>query len=71
VTPRVIVLDANILLRAVLGARVPTLLSAFSHQVTFLTPDVAFDDVCEHLLAVLAKRGQAMRGTIAGIHQVL
>jgi predicted nucleic acid-binding protein len=58
VTQRAIVLDANILLRAVLGARVPTLLSAFGHQVTFLTPDVAFDDVREHLPSVLTKRGQ-------------
>ena len=30
----------------------------FAPQVTFLAPDVAFDDVREHLAAVLTKRGE-------------
>ena len=55
-TPRTIVLDANVLMRAVLGRRVAGLLEAFAPQVTFLAPDVAFDDVREHLAAVLDKR---------------
>lgn len=56
-TPRAIVLDANVLMRAVLGRRVLALLETFAARVTFLAPDVAFDDVREHLPAVLAKRG--------------
>ena len=59
-TPRAIVLDANILLRVVFGRRVARLLSDFAQQVTFLTPDVAFDDVREHLPAILSKRGEAL-----------
>ena len=55
--PRTIVLDANVLMRAVLGRKVAGLLERFAPQVTFLAPDVAFDDVREHLAAVLAKRG--------------
>ena len=57
-TPRTIVLDANVPMRAVLGRRVAELLQAFAPQVTFLVPDVAFDDVREHLAAVLTKRGE-------------
>jgi predicted nucleic acid-binding protein len=56
VTPRTIVLDANVLMRAVLGRRVSQLLEDFAPQVTFLAPDVAFDEVREHLAAVLTKR---------------
>ena len=57
-TPRTIVLDANVLMRAVLGRRVARLLEDFTPQVTFLAPDVAFDDVREHLATVLTKRGE-------------
>jgi len=58
VTPRTIVLDANVLMRAVLGRRVDRLLEGFASQVTFLAPEVAFDDVREHLASVLTKRGE-------------
>jgi predicted nucleic acid-binding protein len=58
VTPRTIVLDANVLMRAVLGRRVVRLLERFASQVTFLAPEVAFDDVHEHLASVLTKRGE-------------
>jgi predicted nucleic acid-binding protein len=58
-TPRTIVLDANVLMRAVLGRRVAGLLQTFAAQVTFLAPEMAFDDVREHLAAVLSKRGES------------
>jgi hypothetical protein len=44
VTARAIVLDANILVRAVLGTHVPELLAAHAAQATFLAPDIAFDE---------------------------
>lgn len=53
-----IALDANILVRAVLGSRVLRLLTDHVSEVSFLAPDVAFDEVREHLPAILAKRGQ-------------
>lgn len=65
-TPRTIVLDANVLMRAVLGRRVSGLLEDFAPQVTFLAPDVAFDDVRKHLAAVLTKRG-ALRALQASL----
>ena len=57
-TRRAIVVDANVLMRAVLGRKVDRLLEGFAPQVTFLAPDVAFDDVREHLAVVLTKRGE-------------
>jgi hypothetical protein len=38
-----LVLDANILLRAVFGQRVRELLKAFEDAVSFYSPDVCFD----------------------------
>ena len=57
-TPRTIVLDENVLMRAVLGRKVARLLEDFAPQVTFLATDVAFDDVREHFATVLTKRGE-------------
>jgi hypothetical protein len=59
VTARAIVLDANILVRAVLGTRVSELLTAHTAQATFRAPDIAFDEAREHLHSVLAKRGKS------------
>ena len=58
-TARAIVLDANILVRAVLGSRVSELFAAHAAQATFLAPDIAFDEAREHLPTVLAKRGKS------------
>jgi hypothetical protein len=41
---RGIVLDANILIRAVPGKRVRALLEAYEDAIAFYTPDVCFDD---------------------------
>jgi predicted nucleic acid-binding protein len=56
-TPRTLVIDANVLMRAVLGTRVPDLIDRFGKSVTFVAPEVAFDEVHEHLATVLGKRG--------------
>ena len=54
-----IVLDANILIRAVLGRRVRQILEAYAARgVHFYTPDVAFDDACKYLPPLLKKRGK-------------
>ena len=39
-----LVLDANILIRAVLWSRVLFLLRKYSNQVRFLAPDTAFEE---------------------------
>ena len=51
-----LVLDANILVRAVLGRRVRTILTTYGNTAEFFAPDAAFAEAREHLPKVLAKR---------------
>ena len=51
-----LVLDANILIRAVLGRRVLALLVRYGSDVQFFAPEPAFDEAREHLPAILSKR---------------
>ncbi|MBL8238702.1 MAG: hypothetical protein JNM66_14860 [Bryobacterales bacterium] len=51
-----LVRDANILIRAVLGSRVLGLLRKYAGQVEFMAPDVAFQEAHEHLPRILAVR---------------
>ena len=46
-----LVLDANILIRAVPGSKVLRLLTEYSGKVLFLAPDSVFDEAREHLPA--------------------
>ena len=52
-----IVLDANILIRAVLGKRVRELTAENAETVQFFAPDVAYVDARKYLPALLEKRG--------------
>ncbi len=54
-----IVLDANILIRAVLGRRVRRLIETYAAQgFRFVAPDVAFDDADKYLPRLLKKLGK-------------
>ena len=55
-----IVLDANIPIRAVLGTRVRELIDTYAAQgVRFFVPDVAFPDAEKYVPPLLKKRGKA------------
>jgi len=54
---KAIVLDANILIRAVLGKRVRELIAANTGTVQFFAPDAAYADARKYLPALLEKRG--------------
>ena len=54
---RAIVLDANILIRAVLGKRVRELIADNANSVQFFSPDVAYVDARKYLPSLLEKRG--------------
>ncbi|CAM3911063.1 PIN domain-containing protein [Roseateles saccharophilus] len=54
---RAIVLDANILIRAVLGQRVRELIVESLADVSFFAPDTAFDEARKYLPGLLEKRG--------------
>ncbi len=51
-----IVLDANILIRAVLGLKVRNTLEKFVNSAQFFTPDVCFADARKYLPALFEKR---------------
>jgi predicted nucleic acid-binding protein len=55
-----IVLDANILIRAILGRRVRQLLEEYAgRKVRFYAPDVAYADAEKYLPPLLRKRGKS------------
>lgn len=51
-----LVVDANILIRAVFGARVLGLLQTYEDSVAFYSPDVCFDDARKYIPSVAARR---------------
>ncbi len=56
-TPRPLVLDANILLRAVFGVRVRGLLETYEDAVAFYSPDVCFEDASKYIPEIAGRRG--------------
>lgn len=62
------VLDANILIRAILGRRVRQLIEDYSRQgVRFFSPDVSFDDAQKYLPALLEQRGKPAADVAASL----
>ena len=51
-----LVLDANILMRAVLGTRARALLAKHGERFEFVAPDVAFDEARKRLPQVIQRR---------------
>ena len=54
---KALVVDANILVRAVLGKRVRGVIEAYAGQVSFFVPEAAHFEAEEHLTALVIKRG--------------
>lgn len=53
---RILVLDANILIRAVLGKKVRNLLIAHRQAIDFFTPDICWADAEKYLPVLFEKR---------------
>lgn len=66
-----LVLDANILIRAVLGSRVLGLLRRYAGQVEFMAPDVVFQEAREHLPGILAARKTPVAPAMATLDLLL
>lgn len=60
-----LVLDANILIRAVLGSKVLSLLRNYADRVEFLAPDTAFAEAREWLPKVLERRNTPVQPALA------
>jgi predicted nucleic acid-binding protein len=52
-----IVLDANILLRAVFGQRVRHLLKKYENQIGFYAPDICFRDARKYVIKISEQQG--------------
>ncbi|MDX2178686.1 MAG: PIN domain-containing protein [Bryobacteraceae bacterium] len=60
-----LVLDANILIRAVLGSRVLSLVQKYTGQVELMAPDAAFQEAREHLPGILRARNVPVAPAVA------
>ena len=60
-----IVLDANILIRAVLGKKVRNTIQKYAGSTQFFTPEVCFADARKYLPALFAKRNLSADEAIA------
>lgn len=67
---RPIVLDANILIRLLVGQRVSGLLARHSARVDFLAPDTAFEEARQHLPAILRARGDDGTAVAAALEEL-
>jgi predicted nucleic acid-binding protein len=67
---RALVLDANILIRAVFGSRVPAILESYEDEVTFCSPDVCFDDARRYIPAIANFRGDDIAGSVALLDRI-
>jgi len=65
---RALVVDANILVRAVLGKRVREVIEAYAEDVSFFVPEVAFAEAEEHLPALVNKHGGDAGKALAFLH---
>jgi predicted nucleic acid-binding protein len=54
---KALVVDANILVRAVLGRRVREIIETHAEQAKFFVPEVAYAEAEEHVPAVVIRRG--------------
>jgi len=60
-----LVLDANILIRAVLGVRVRTLLERYEESGEFYSPEACFLEARRYLPQILGNRGRRQPGSPA------
>ena len=54
---KALVLDANILIRGVLGKRVRHILESHADSISFYIPETAYAEAEEHLSALAIRRG--------------
>ncbi|MCX6613122.1 MAG: PIN domain-containing protein [Acidobacteria bacterium] len=65
-----LVLDANILIRGVLGSRVLGLLRDYAEHVDFVAPDTAFEEARESLPQILERRKMPVPPAMAMLTQL-
>jgi predicted nucleic acid-binding protein len=68
--PKPVVLDANILLRAVFGVRVRELLESYEDLAAFYTPDLCFEDARRYIPDIATRRGFDLALGLAVLDQI-
>jgi predicted nucleic acid-binding protein len=68
---KTLVLDANILVRAVLGKRVREVLETYSEKSAFFVPDAAYAEAEEHLSTLVLKRGGNPQKALVFLHALM
>ena len=74
---KALILDANILVRAVLGKRVRDLIETYAEDVSFFVPQAALAEAEEHLPTLVIRRGGdpgkalALLGALASLVEVI
>ena len=67
---KALVVDANILVRAVLGKRIREIIERYAEDTSFFVRDLAFAEAEEHLPALVRRRGGDPRKALALVHAV-
>jgi len=67
---KALVVDANILVRAVLGRRVREMIGRYAERASFLVADVAYSEAEEHLPALFIQRGGDPAKALAVLHSL-
>jgi predicted nucleic acid-binding protein len=65
-----LVLDANILVRAVLGTKARQLIERYAAEVQLFAPDTAFAEADEHLPPLFAKKGLSAEPSMAVLERL-
>ena len=65
-----VVLDANILLRGVLGHRVLGLLDSYADAVAFYSPDICFEEAQKHIPAIARRRNADPTGGLLLLERI-
>src|SRR5579859_8202995 len=65
-----LVLDANILIRAVFGSRVLYLLETYEDRARFYAPDVSFYEALEYIPLISKQRGLDAEVRVAFLHEI-
>jgi predicted nucleic acid-binding protein len=69
-TRKALVVDANILVRAVLGKRVRSVIETYCEVVSFFVPEAAYAEAEEHLPRLVIKRGGNPQKALALLHAI-
>lgn len=67
---KALVLDANILIRAVLGRRVRQILRLYGNDVRFCSPEVCFADARKYVVELAQHKGKESREALSFLEEI-